>query len=143
MRTWMLLVYKVPRDPTSARVAVWRKLKKLGSVLLHDSVWALPATPRTQEHFQWLAAEIVELDGEASVSESHLMLVLDVDDLVAQFNQNIEPQYRELLADLNRKKTDLADVSRRYQQVRSQDYFDSELGRRVREALIAAKGGPP
>ena len=40
------------------------------------------------------------------------------------------------------KDADLTSISRRYQQTRVQDYFDAELGRRVREALIAAKGGP-
>ena len=30
VRTWMLLVYNVPNKPTSSRLYVWRKLKKLG-----------------------------------------------------------------------------------------------------------------
>ena len=45
---WLLLSYKVPREPTANRVSVWRKLKKLGAVSLQDSVWVLPATPHTR-----------------------------------------------------------------------------------------------
>src|SRR6266567_9517091 len=56
-RLWMLLVYKVPREPTSSRAYVWRKLKKLGAVLLHDAVWVLPATAWTREQLQWLSVE--------------------------------------------------------------------------------------
>ncbi len=51
-RAWVLLVYKIPREPTASRAQVWRKLKRLGALLLHDAVWVLPATPWTREQFQ-------------------------------------------------------------------------------------------
>ena len=66
-RTWLLLTYKVPRDPTAGRVAVWRKLKQLAALALQDAVRILPANPQTREQFQWLAAEIEELGGEATL----------------------------------------------------------------------------
>ena len=56
--SWLLLVYRIPREPTAGRVFVWRKLKQLGAIALQDAAWVLPKTPRTQEQFQWLAAEI-------------------------------------------------------------------------------------
>ena len=140
MRTWMLLVYNVPSKPTSGRVFVWRKLKRLGAILLHDSVWVLPATPHTREQFQWLASEIAELNGGATVWESRQTLVADEEKLLAQFTDAVDSAYRKLLADLKRKNRDLAAISRRYQQLQAQDYFSSRLGRRVRETLLAAKG---
>jgi hypothetical protein len=140
VRTWMLLIYKVPNEPTSARVYVWRKLKKLGASLLHDAVWVLPGTAQTREQLRWLGAEIVELSGEATVWESRLMSG-DEDQLVQQFVAAVEPVYREILSALKKDDPDLAMISRRYQQVRMLDYFDSTLGRQVREALVAAKGG--
>jgi hypothetical protein len=75
--SWLLLVYKIPREPTASRVYVWRKLKQLGAISLQDATWALPATPRTQEQLQWLASEIVELGGEASLFQSQLLLAGD------------------------------------------------------------------
>src|SRR5258708_39636063 len=72
--TWVLLVYKIPREPTASRAAVWRKLKRLGALLLPDAGWVLPATPWAREQFQWLAVEIGELGGEAHPWESHLLL---------------------------------------------------------------------
>lgn len=140
MRTWMLLVYKVPKEPTSGRVFVWRKLKKLGAILLHDSVWVLPATPRTREQLRWLANEITELNGDATVWESQLTLGIDEEKLVAQFTTAVESQYREILRGLKAKNRDLTALSRQYQQAKTQDYFNSDLGQRVREAL-AANGG--
>ena len=72
-RDWLLFVYKVPSEPTARRVYVWRKLKRLGAVLLHDAVWLLPITGYTREQLQWLAAEINEMGGEALLWESHLL----------------------------------------------------------------------
>jgi DNA-binding transcriptional regulator PaaX len=138
VRTWMLLVYKVPNEPTAGRVYVWRKLKRLGAALLHDSVWVLPATPRTREQLRWLATEIAELDGDATVWESRLTLAADEQKLVSQFTGTIDSQYREILAALKDKDPDLAALSRRYQQVRGQDYFNSDAGQRVHNALAAA-----
>ena len=40
--SWVLLDYKIPREPTASRAMVWRKLKRLGALLLHDAVWVLP-----------------------------------------------------------------------------------------------------
>ena len=51
MQTWVLLHYKIPREPTAPRVYVWRKLKRLGAILLQDAVWVLPATPHTRNAF--------------------------------------------------------------------------------------------
>src|SRR6266516_4776561 len=73
-RLWVLLVYKVPREPTSSRAYVWRKLKKLGALLLHDAVWVLPATAWTRVQLQWLAVEITELEGEALLWETRMTL---------------------------------------------------------------------
>jgi hypothetical protein len=122
-------------------VYVWRKLKRLGAVLLHDAAWVLPATPQTHEQFQWLAAEITELGGEASLWESQLTMDGTEEGLVRRFLAEADTAYDEILTQLGRKSPDLAALSRRYQQVQAQDYFHSAKGEKVRRALITAKGG--
>jgi hypothetical protein len=138
---WVLLVYKIPREPTASRAHVWRKLKRLGALLLHDAVWVLPATPWTREQFQWLAVEIGELGGEAYLWESHLLLNGQADVLVQQFQARVDAVYQEILDELEQEDADLATLSRKYQQVRAQDYFHSALGTHVRERLMSARGG--
>jgi len=138
---WVLLVYKVPREPTASRAMVWRKLKRLGALLLHDAVWVLPATPWTREQFQWLAVEIGELEGEAYLWEAHLLLHGQADALVQQFQARVDAAYQEILNELEQDDADLVALSRKYQQVRAQDHFHSELGRHVRERLLSARGG--
>ena len=139
--SWVLLVYKIPREPTSSRAAVWRKLKRLGALLLHDAVWVLPATPWTREQFQWLAVEIGELEGEAYLWESHLLLNGQAEALAQQFQARVDAAYQEILSELEQEEADLVVLSRKYQQVRAQDYFHSALGTQVRERLIRARGG--
>ena len=141
--SWVLLVYKIPREPTSSRATIWRKLKRLGALLLHDAVWVLPATAWTREQFQWLAVEIGELEGEAYLWESHLLLNGQADALVQQFQARVDAAYQDILGELERDDADLVALSRRYQQVRTQDYFHSEVGRQVREQLMSARGGFP
>jgi len=140
-RLWMLLVYKVPREPTANRASVWRKLKRLGALLLHDAVWVLPATPWTREQFQWLAVEILELGGEVQLWESCLVSPSQEDSLREQFQTRVDTIYQEILAELEHKDADLIALSRRYQQVKTQDYFQSELGQVVRTRLLTLRGG--
>jgi hypothetical protein len=131
---WLLLVYKIPRDRPRC-VSIW-KLKQLGA-LLRDSVWVLPATPQAREQFQWLASEIMEQGGEATLWLSEMEGASERADLEKSFSATTDAAYQDILGQLRRKKVDLPALGRRYQQVRAQDYFRSTLGERVRKALVA------
>jgi hypothetical protein len=138
---WLLLVYKIPREPTAGRVYVWRKLKQLGAVAVQDAAWALPKTERTREQFQWLAAEITELSGQADLWEAEQIYSTDMQILRNEFIEMVEVEYREILAALKMKKRDLAGLSKRFQQAIARDYFGSALGQQVRERVLSAEGG--
>ena len=136
---WLLLAYKIPREPTSSRVYVWRKLGQLGALALQDAVWVLPATRRTEEQFQWLAAEIVELHGEVRLFTSRLLLEHSDPPLPEQFEAPVRAAYESILAALNRCAPDLAALSLKYQQAKDRDYFRCELGDKVRTKLLSAR----
>ena len=139
-RTWLLLTYKVPRNPTARRVYVWRKLQKLGAAAIQDAVWVLPHTSQTLEHFRWLAAEIAEMGGESSLWESRHLIDGQDEALANQFRVRIERPYRKILSALSKRKPDLPTLSRQYQQTMARDHLRSDLGRKVRDALMAARG---
>ena len=40
--SWIALSYQLPSLPTRLRLAAWRRLKRMGALLLHESVWILP-----------------------------------------------------------------------------------------------------
>ncbi len=140
MQSWVFLLYKIPPEPSAPRVHVWRKLKRLGAILLHDAVWALPATPSAVEQLQWLAQEIQELDGSATVWETQASLPGQDDALVQQFAAQADAAYREIQAELDLPDADLAALFRRYRQVQGFDYFPSGVGEQVRHALEDARG---
>lgn len=139
---WLFLVYKIPREPSALRVGVWRKLGKLGAVLSHDSVWVLPKNARTREQFQWLAAEIIEQGGSATVWAASATLEGQDAVLERAFLELVEPAYKEILTELKSKQANLIALSRRFQQVQAQDHLHSKLGVKVRAALLKARGRP-
>jgi ChrB-like protein len=138
---WLLLLYKVPSEPTARRVSIWRKLKRLGAILLHDAAWVLPDTPRTREQFQWLAAEIVEMGGEAHLWESRAALAGQDDLLTRQFVEQAEAAYQAVRDGLKQEERDLGALALQYQQTRQKDFFKSRLGQEVYQALLAAQAG--
>ena len=140
MRTWLLLHYKLPSEPSARRVYIWRKLKRLAALLWQDAVWILPLTARTREQFQWLAAEVSEWGGEATLWEAQLTLPSQEELLIPLFTQQVENEYRRILAALAAVEPDLAALARQYQQAQANDYFGSPLGQQVRSALLAARG---
>ena len=64
---WVLLSYRLPREPSTPRIAVWRKLKRLGVAQISDGLVALPAGPRTREQLEWVAEEVTDAGGSAAI----------------------------------------------------------------------------
>src|SRR5438874_12088737 len=64
---WVLLAYRLPREPSTPRSALWRKLRRLGAAQVLDGLAALPLDARNREQLGWLAEEVVEAGGEAAV----------------------------------------------------------------------------
>lgn len=64
---WVLLAYRMPREPSTPRITVWRTLERLGVARLGDGLVGLPADARTREQIDWVAQQIVESDGTATV----------------------------------------------------------------------------
>jgi len=141
--TWLLLHYKLPNKPSALRVYIWRKLKRLGAILLHEAVWVLPDSPRTAEQVQWLTAEIQEMGGEAYSWKANSILGQNDESLAQQFNEQVDAVYSELLKKLEKPRADLQEISRQYQQTASQDFFHSKLGLLVREKLTLRRGEKP
>ena len=140
MTPWLLLHYKLPNKPSALRVYTWRKLKRLGAILLHEAVWVLPDLPRTAEQVQWLTAEIQEMGGEAYSWRANTILG-ESDEVITQlFKEEVDVIYSELLKKLEKPKADLQEISRRYQQTAAQDFFHSQLGLSVRDKLTAKRG---
>jgi hypothetical protein len=64
---WVLLSYRIPREPSSPRIAVWRKLERLGVARIGDGLVALPADARTREQLDWIAQDVTDAGGTAAI----------------------------------------------------------------------------
>jgi hypothetical protein len=64
---WVLLHYQLPRVPSTPRIALWRRLRRLGAAQLGDGLVTLPADARTVEQLEWLAQDVREASGTAGV----------------------------------------------------------------------------
>src|SRR5712692_6975422 len=64
---WVLLSYRLPREPSTPRIAVWRKLRRLGVAQISDGLVALPAGARTREQLEWVSEEIIDAGGAAAI----------------------------------------------------------------------------
>ena len=75
---WLILLYSLPGGSPSLRVTVWRRLKKAGAVQLKTSASLLPDTPENFELFQWLAKQITDAKGEATLPDGRTETLLSV-----------------------------------------------------------------
>ena len=64
---WLLLLYSLPTRQKTERVAVWRRFKKIGAIQIKTSTYLLPDNPPQHEHFQWLAQQIRDFGGDATL----------------------------------------------------------------------------
>jgi hypothetical protein len=92
---WLLLVYRIPSDPTRLRAAVWRRLKSLGAVYLQNSAAALPASDSAERALRRLRREILKMDGSAMLLTCSALV--DGEDIVALFQTARDSEYEEIL----------------------------------------------
>ena len=139
MRTWVFLLYRLPSEPSAPRVQAWRKLKRLGAILLEHAVWALPGTPALVEQMQRLAQAIIQAGGSASAWQAQASLHGQDEALIQRFMTQAQDAYDELQRDLAQNATELPALLRRYRQIRALDYFHVERGEHARRALEQAR----
>jgi hypothetical protein len=94
---WLLLTYKVPAEPASKRVALWRRLKSMGAVYLQNGVCLLPKTDDHVRHLKMLENDIAEMGGEAVILEAVALDRLQEDKVVARFKVDRDDAYREFI----------------------------------------------
>ena len=154
--SWLFLLFNLPAKQSSDRVKVWRRLKKFGAIQLKTSTYVLPDEPAHYERFQWLAKEIVDTGGEAT-----LVRVKDIEGMphaaiVALFNEARTRDYDELFEPVNllikdskaRKQSpetfsnQLQKLRQRFQEIRDIDYFQSSRGEDLQRLLQKAEESP-
>jgi hypothetical protein len=155
-RTWLLLIYTVPAEPSRKRAFIWREVKKVGAVYLRDGVCALPDRPDTASALRAIAARVREFGGESTlvegarledaragwlVSRSREARAEEYADIAREAERLLdhiarETEHREFtFAELEELEADLGKLKRWAAQVRERDYFGGGHVERVQALL--------
>lgn len=142
---WVLLAYRIPREPSTPRITLWRKLRRLGVVQVLDGLVALPADARTREQLEWLADEVLEAGGEASIWVGRLGSAAQERALAARMAEAITGEYRLLIKDAATARTEtdaarrrtLARLRREFRRVTQRDFFPPPEREQARRAISA------
>src|SRR5581483_195340 len=109
---WVLLAYRLPREPSTPRIALWRKLRALGAVQLVDNLAALPLDSQNREQMEWLADEVIEAGGDASIWLGEPASAAQARALVAAVNDARAEEYRAIAVEAERARAE-EDAARR------------------------------
>ena len=106
---WLLLIYRVPPEPTRLRSTVWRRIKSLGAIYLQNSAAALPASAATERALRKLRREIIEMSGTAILLSCEVLV--GEADVRSAFQAARNDEYEEIV---DRCEDFLAQVQKEY-----------------------------
>jgi len=158
MADWLGLSYKISSEDSRHRVAVWRKMKELGAVYIHDGFGILPAKEPLKHAFENLREQIRQIGGEASILNFTLDGAKDDEAYQALLNAARDEEYGEIaeqcerilyeldretekgkftFAEIEENEPDIQKVKKWMDRVLSRDYFGA-IGKNKAEEMIQA-----
>jgi len=101
--SWVIVVARLPAQPSRHRVAVWRELRRAGALPLGGGTWILPAGPLITE----VIDQIRDLVGRAETGQLFLLDAAPHDEateqeLAASYTAAIELEWQEFLSDCDK-----------------------------------------
>jgi hypothetical protein len=97
-REWLCLLFFLPTRHGQARVRAWRRLQRLGAVLLNNAAYTLPASAESREDFEWIRQEIVSAGGQATVLVARSPDAAAEDAILAAFRAARRCDFEQLAA---------------------------------------------
>jgi hypothetical protein len=150
--TWLVFSYSLPsKAQSSPRVALWRRLRRLGAISPTGGMYLLPVREECLEAFQWLAEEVKQAKGEALVMHVEQFEGLSDTEVMERFRQARAEDYAELKVqadaleqsirtrlnpeERSRLQEALKKLERRHADIVRVDFFDAPEGSLVASAL--------
>ncbi len=141
---WIVFSYSLPSHlGSSRRVAIWRRLKRLGAITFNSGVYVLPNQEDCLESFQWLAQEVQEAKGDSVVMKVEKFEGLSDSEVIEAFRKSCKKNYKELnerLLILERKpnkktskqiKDKLRGLENQFSEISKVDFFQSPHGKDI------------
>jgi hypothetical protein len=157
VKQWWLLVYRVPSEPASKRVGLWRDLKRTGALYLQQCVCILPDIGTNGEELGRVIAKIAPMGGEAIRFVVPKLDPTDQARIIQGFNDQRASEYAEIIEECETKfqkeieferfrenysfeeaeeiEQDLDKIRRWYERVRERDWFGGHRSQDVEEWL--------
>jgi hypothetical protein len=125
----------------------------MGAVQITTSTYLLPDQPSQHEQFQWLAKQIRDYGGDATLVRAREIEGLTRDKVVSLFNAARDKEYVDLKktlqnfisrrrgkSDADFAAADLERLTKQFRELRQVDFFDSARGHEVAMLLRRAEG---
>jgi hypothetical protein len=101
--SWRVLIYRVPTEPASKRVAVWRDLKRLGALYLQQCACIFPDVPGLNSEVDEVAAKIPALGGETFLLQVPKLEPEDETRIIESFRAQRASEYAEIIEECETK----------------------------------------
>jgi hypothetical protein len=140
---WVLLAYRIPREPSTPRIAVWRRLRQLGAAQLGDGLVALPLGDDAREQLEWVAQLVEDASGEATVWLAEPATARQHRELVDRMRQTVAADYRRVTdaaraagrSNSARRRRTVHRLRRTLDRIRARDFFPPPERRQAERAV--------
>ena len=153
---WLLLLTQIPASASSARVALWRRLRAAGATSVEHGAWMLPASEAHQTLLNELAQTVQSQGGSASLFEA--TAVANDEEMIARFAADRQREYQEFatraqglldevakevaavkftFAELEEVEDDLKKLEIWLGKISARDFFAGTAGTTAKEQLAA------
>jgi len=146
---WLLLLAQLPKSPSSARVALWRRLRAAGATTMINSAWVLPDTAPHAELLWQLRDGVLRQGGTVFVLSIPVASPEVTEAIVARFRADRGREYDEFaercsalldeigregkagkytFAEMEEGEQDLEKLVRWLAKIQARDFFPDERG---------------
>ncbi|MGB8365233.1 MAG: Chromate resistance protein ChrB [Rhizomicrobium sp.] len=95
--SWLVFTYRVPAEPATKRVALWRRLKRMGAIYLQNGVCLLPRNDDNSRRLKMLENDVGHMGGESLILQTVALDHMQREKVIERFKADRSEAYRELL----------------------------------------------
>ena len=146
---WLVLLAQLPSKPSSARVALWRRMRAAGATAMVNGAWMLPHTPGHENFFEQSCKDVIRrggtgfvlrVSGSSAESNESIMRLFQSDrsreygefaERCAAFIDEINRESaveKYTFAEMEESEQDLKKLARWLAKIRARDFFPDEHG---------------
>ncbi|MGY3206208.1 Chromate resistance protein ChrB [Streptomyces sp. TE5632] len=118
---WLVLLIKIPAEPSRHRVAVWRELRRIGALSLGQGVWAVPDVPVFADGVARALTLAENAGGQAVTLSAYGRAPEDAARFQALFTAARSADWTEFLADCDKFEEEIA------KEIRNAEFTLAEL----------------